>query len=449
LLIFNDIHCTHRRDISAGKGTMRHSASTRRALAILGLGLIVLSISQVPARTQPGAGSYAASFLKIPVGARVMSSPDAVAGLYPDASLMYSNPAFTAELEHTQAFITASEWLDDLTFTAAGVAIPLDRGSTVLGIGGTFLYSGGLVGYDDAMSAVLEQSYYNVGLDVTVSRAFRGTGLSAAFGATYLREHIFPNTGSGFAFHAGASYRVGRNLFHIAGRDLGGSVSYPMGTWRVAPEWMAGGGRVFDSHVGQFYAGAQVANSDAYGTRVQFGVDYRINTMFTLRTGLNDNLDNAQAQTPFNAGFGVRYSAFAIEYAYTPQDYFSSTHTFSLSYAFGMRPAAHRAPATVPIGDTAPPLPPAQTQPVAPAAGRGARAQAAPTTFVLVAGSHSWLESARSEVRALELLKIPAKVESVAGHYRVVLGRFRSYDEADEERRRFKSAGHVFEIVAE
>ena len=169
--------------------------------------------------------------------------------------------------------------------------------------------------------------------------------------------------------------------------------------------------------------------------------------MFTLRTGLNDNLDDARAQTPFNAGFGVHYSAFAIEYAYTPQDYFSSTHTFSLSYSFGMVGPSRRPPVTVPIGDMAPPAPPSSS--AAPISPRATRAQAASATFVLVAGTHSWLESAQSEVRALELLKIPAKVESVAGHYRVVLGRFRSFDEADGERQRYKSAGHIFEIVAE
>jgi SPOR domain len=425
---------------------MRHHPPTHRRLAVVGLSLFALAFVTGAARAQTGAGSYAASFLKIPVGARLMSSPDAVAGLTPDASLMYSNPAFTAGLEHTQAFITAAEWLDDLTFSAAGVAVPIGGGSTVLGIGGTFLYSGGLVGYDDAMSAVMEQSYYNVGFDMTVSRTFRGTGFSAAVGATYLREHSFPNTGTGYAFHGGAAYRVGRNLFHLAARDLGGSVSYPSGTWSIAPEWMVGGGRVFDSSVGQFYAGGQVATSDAYGTRVQFGVDYQINTMFTLRTGLNDNLEDAQAQTPFNAGFGVRYNAFAIEYAYTPQEYFSSTHTFSLAYSFGMTGLSRRPPMTVPIGDTAPPVLPAA--PAAPAP-RATSARSTPTAFVLLAGSHSWLDSARSEVRALELLKIPSKVESVAGHYRVVVGRFRSYDEADAERQRYRSAGHLFEIVAE
>lgn len=427
---------------------MRRIAASHRVLRVIGVSLIVFLASR-DTMAQSGPGSYAAAFLKIPVGARLMSSPDAVAGLTPDASLMYSNPAFTAGLDHTQAFISTAQWLEDLTFSAAGVAIPLGNGSTVLGLGTTFLYSGGLVGYNDALSPVREETYYNVGFDATLSRRFQGTGLSAAVGATYLREHVFPNTGTGYAFHAGASYWLGRNLMHVAARDIGGSVTYDGGTWNIAPEWMVGGGRVFDSAVGQFFAGAQVASSDAYGTRIQFGVDYQINTMFTLRTGLNDNLDNAQAQTPFNAGFGIRYSAFAMEYAYTPQEFFSSTHTFSLSYSFGTATGMpRRHPVTIPVGDSAPPI--AVSEPLPPIQPNPAAAiHKTPTSFVLVAGSHSWIESAQSEVRALELLKVPSKVESLAGHFRVVVGRFRSYDEADEARRRYKSAGHIFEIVAE
>jgi SPOR domain len=425
---------------------MRHLATTRRGAILTGFALAIFLAADGAALAQTGPGSYAAPFLKIPVGARLMTSPDAVAGMQPDASLMFSNPAFMTGVPAAQAFISTSQWLDDLTFSAAGVALPIGNGSTVVGLGSTLLYSGGLKGYDDAMAIVSEQSYYNVGLDMVVSHRF-STGLSAAVGATALREHIYPYDGTGYAFHVGASYWLGRTLLHGAARDLGGSVSYDgADRWTIAPEWMAGAGRVFDSAVGQFYAGGQVARSDAYGTRLQIGVDYQLNTMFALRTGVTNNTDSAQPQTPFNAGFGVHYGAFAVEYAYTPQEYFSSTHTFTLSYAFGRNMPA-TGPVAVPVGDLAPPVP--EPQPVMPAPTRAAPRPAAATTFVLVGGSHSWLESARSEVRALELLKISSKIEQVAGHYRVVIGRYGTYDEANQARQRYKSAGHIFDIVAE
>jgi hypothetical protein len=398
------------------------------------------------AYAQGGPGSYAASFLKIPVGARLMSSPDAVAGMRPDASLVFSNPAFTAGMEHTQVFASSSNWLDNLSFSSIGFATPVGSRGTVLGLGSTLLYSGGLQGYDDALNVVSEESFYSVGFDFTLAHRFGRSGLSAAVGTTYLREHVFPEDGSGYAFHLGASYWLGRNMFHAAARDLGGSVSFAAGSWTIAPEWIIGGGRVFDSPVGQFFAGAQVADCDAYGTRVQLGVDYQVNSFFTLRTGLHDNLDSGQSEAPFNAGFGMRYGAFGVEYAYTPQEYFSGTHTFSLAYTFGA-PHGARGGATVPIGDTAPPV--ADSEP-APPRSRGARGTepATDVVFVLVGGTHAWLESARAEARALELLKIPAYVESEGPRYRVVIGRYGTYDQAEAARARHAGHGHNFQIIA-
>jgi hypothetical protein len=339
---------------AARKTSMRVSAASRSLVRAIALGAAVVAAAG-PVRAQTGAGTYAAPFLKIPVGARLMSSPDAVAGLSPDASLMYSNPAFLSGVSRTEVFVSSAEWLDNLVFSAAGVAVPVGDGSTVLAFGTTFLYSGNLKGYNDALAVVTEESYYNVGFDATVSHALRGTGFSVALGATYLREHVYPQTGTGYAFHAGASYRNGRNLLHLSARDLGSSVTYDAGTWDVAPEIVAGGGRVFDSRVGQFFAGAQVASSDAYGTRVQLGVDYQINTMFTLRSGVSNNIDIGEA-IPFNAGFGLHYGAMTVEYAYTPQEFFSSTHTFSLLYSFGSGGRGTGRPVTVPAGDFAPPV---------------------------------------------------------------------------------------------
>jgi hypothetical protein len=316
----------------------------------------------------------------------------------------------------------------------------------VLGVGATLLYAGGLKGYDDALNVVAEESFYNVGFDFTVGHRFGRSGLSAAAGATYLREHVYPHDGSGHAFHVGASYWLGRNMFHASARDLGGRVSFAGGSWDIAPEWLLGGGRVFNSAVGQFFAGAQTSGSDAYGTRVQLGVDYRMNSFFTLRAGLHDNLDGAQAEAPFNAGFGLRYGAFAVEYAYTPKEYFSSTHTFSLAYTFGLS-HPRRAGGHVPFGDMAPPV--ADSEPVPPP--RRDQSRSRTTTevvFVLVAGSHAWLESARAEAHALELLKVPAHVETEGPRYRVVVGRYTTFDQAEAARARYARHGHSFLIIA-
>src|SRR6187401_431128 len=174
---------------------MTRNHANWRSASFLALAALCVAGGAVEVAAQDGAGVHAAPFLKIPVGARLMSSPDAVAGLSPDATLMFSNPAFLAGLPRAEAFITTSEWLDNMVFSSAGVALPIGSGATVLGIGATFLYSGGVQGYDSGMNLVSEESFYDVGFDFTLSHAFRGTGLSLAAGTTLIREHVLPADG--------------------------------------------------------------------------------------------------------------------------------------------------------------------------------------------------------------------------------------------------------------
>jgi hypothetical protein len=407
-------------------------------------GIAALLVLAAAASFAQSPGAAGASFLKIPVGARLMASPDAVAGMRPDASLLYSNPAFIGSLETSELFVSSSQWLDQMSFSSLGAAIPLPAHNTVLGIGTTLLYSGGLQGYDAATSVVSEESYYDLGLDLAVAHHFPSTGLSIAGGATYVREHMAGSDGSGYAFNAGASYWRGRNLFHASVRDAAGAVNFSSGSWDIASEWMAGAGRVFNSGAGQFFAGVQAATSDAYGNRIRFGVDYAITPAFTIRGGFNDNLDDTQAGTSLNAGFGMRYGAFAIEYAYTPQDYFSSSHTFSLAYRFGTH-AAGPMGVTVPEGDLSPPIP---EPPVPPMPNVTPKARPTSTVFELVGGSHATRESAQAEVHTLDLLQIPASIEEEGPRFRVVVGRFSTFDEADHARLGYRGKGYEFLIVA-
>ena len=55
----------------------------------------------------------------------------------------------------------------------------------------------------------------------------------------------------------------------------------------------------------------------------------------------------------------------------------------------------------------------------------------------------------RAEARALELLKVPARVESEGTHFRVVIARYDSREAAEKALASYRSQGHVFRIVVE
>ncbi len=409
-------------------------------------------------------GTYGAPFVNFPVGAKLTASTDIVAAMDPDASLLFSNPAFLTGVSSYQVFFSTSNWLDDLRLTSISTAIPVGRG-LVLSLGSGFLYSGGLQGYDDALNVVEEESYYDVSLIGGVSKQI-GAGLSVGLSGTYLRQHLLPDDGDGYALTAGASFQRGKYIAHAVARNLAGKVSFQDAEYDVDREEIVGLGRIFDAGWGSLHAGVQMVWSTSAPARLEMGANYRFHTMFSVRTALKDVSGEQSDLMGLDAGFGVRYQKVAFEYAFTPREYFSGTHTFSLCFTPGdggtpsygsneisVSAAPPTPAATSPTPTSTPParvvskpLPATpQTKPVAAAA----PAVKPAVRYVVLAGTHGWESSARAEARSLELVGIPAAVETIGGTYRVVIGVFDTRAAAMSAIRKHDKSGLKFRLVEE
>jgi hypothetical protein len=420
-------------------------------------------------------GTYGAPSLSIPVGARLISTSDAVVGMDPDASVLFSNPAFLATVPSSGLFLTTSNWLDDMRLSAASFALPFGQGYT-FSLGSIFLYSGDLQGFDDALNVVSNESYYDLGATAAIAKRF-GFGLSLGFGTTYLRQRLYPQDGNGYAFDAGASYETGPYMVHAAVRNFGGKVSFSDVDYTVDSQKLIGAARIFDAGVGRVYAGGQVVFSSAGPTRLELAADFRPHQLFSLKAALKDVSGTQDDHMGLDAGFGIHYGKIAIDYAYTPREYFSSTHTFSIVFEPGAggrsrtyreeqarqeeAPArqekrqtaktqpkaqgpAHTAPVVDPASDprTKPAKP---AQPVTPPAA----AQEPVMVYLVVAGIHGWESSARAEARSYEVLDIPATVERIGQKYRVVIGRYEKRKDAISVINKFKKSGQRFTLVEE
>lgn len=401
-------------------------------------------------------GLYGAPFLRIPVGARLMTSPDVLVGMEPDASLTFSNPAFLSDIRDTELFFSTVNWLDDLRFTGASAAVPV--GEFVLGFGTSFLYSGGLKGYDNQLNVTREENYYDLGVRAAVARRLGPLALGA--GATAVRQHVYPDNGHGYAFTLGASWRLGPNLFHAAAMNVGGRVDFDAVGYRIDSERILGAARVFETSFGRMVAGLQLRLSDAASDRIEVGVDYHVARMLTLRAGLPD-LAGGKDGLGMRGGLGVRYGMLGVEYAYTSKDYFSPSHAFSIVFALGR---GGTGPGPVPPGRTTPPIPvgvdaspvvsPSQVgaspEPSTGAEGGPAPERAATRAFLILGGTHESLSSARAEAGALELLGILTEVEPIGGdRFRVVVGRYAQRAPAQRALEMYKKRGHRFSLVVE
>jgi len=393
-------------------------------------------------------GTYGAPSLGIPVGARLIATSDVVVGMDPDASTLFSNPAFLATVPNSELFLTTSNWLDDMRLSAASLAFPFGKGYTA-SVGSKFLYSGDLQGFDDALNVVSEESYYDLSATGALAKRF-GFGLSLGFGATYLRQSIYPQDGNGYAFDAGAALETGPYMLQAAVLNFGGKVSFSDAEYTVDSQQMVGAARRFEAGMGTVYAGAQVVFASAAPTRLELGADYRPHEMFSVKAALKDVSGAEGNGLGLDAGFGIRYHKIAIDYAYSPHEYFASTHTFSVVFAPSAdgRSRTYReeeTQAAQPV-QTAPVVDPAsdpRTKPVAPVPA------ATPTAvvYLVVAGIHGWESSARAEARSYEVLDIPASVERFGDKYRVIVGRYDSRKDAEKALKKLKKSGQRFTLV--
>jgi cell division protein FtsN len=87
------------------------------------------------------------------------------------------------------------------------------------------------------------------------------------------------------------------------------------------------------------------------------------------------------------------------------------------------------------------PTPAAPTQKTAPAV--------KVRSFVIIAGVHGSIESAKAEVKTLKIQDVKSKIESKNSKYRVVVGRYTTEKEANKALKKYRKAGHLFLLVEE
>lgn len=417
-----------------------------RSLAVTTLLALLILVSVPNVHANDSVGVFGASFLSVPVGARTMALPDVVAGIRPDASVMFANPSRTSDIGSREIFFSTATWLDELNLSAASLVIPSRQHGITFSLGTRLLYSGGLQGFDTGGNVVEESSYYDLGISAGLSKQL-GLGLALGGGATYVREAQPAQAGSAVLFSAGASWQRGPHRVDVYAADFGGELKFDDRNYPIESRVVFGYGHTLDRAWGMLDFGAELTATRSDERRIDIGAAYHLNQFVTVRSGAFHNFNGSESsQMPITAGLGFEYNAFAIDYAYTAQEFFPATHTFSLVYAFGQ--------STMPTSASGPPpVTPVQSQPVRTVPSttgmQQPQSRMGQVTYLLVGGLHSRLESARAEVRALRLLNVPAVTEKTGDRFRVIIGRYDTLEEANRAANSFLKNGHRFEIIHE
>lgn len=165
-------------------------------------------------------GTSAATFLRIPVGARASGMGSSFVSMINDPTALYWNPSAIATVNTNALVVDHSLWMPGIYFDFAGLVLPFENLGT-FGLSITILHT------DDMEVTTIEEP---MGTGETFTASSFALGFSYghyltdrfSIGGTfkYIRETIFNSAASGLAFDVGTLYKT-----PFAGIRLGASIS--------------------------------------------------------------------------------------------------------------------------------------------------------------------------------------------------------------------------------
>jgi len=151
-------------------------------------------------------GTSAATFLRIPVGARGTAMGSAFASVADDASAMFWNPGGVARLPGYALLVDHAKWLPGLNYNYFGVVIPLQAVGNI-GINVTALGTEemDITTPDQPMGTGEKFDATSIEVGITISRNLTDR-FSLGGNIKYINEKILNSSAAGFAIDVGALY---------------------------------------------------------------------------------------------------------------------------------------------------------------------------------------------------------------------------------------------------
>ncbi len=194
----------------------------RLSLIIL---IILLIISIKSSYGQSKAGTSAAPFLSIGVGARAIGMGEAYVGISNDALALYWNPGGLVFTEGVSFTTTHTEWFAGISHDFVGIAVPIGNGT--IGASATFLMSDEI-----EITTLLEPEgtgvYYDA-TDVSIGITYAHNLLnrfSVGITGKYIEQKLYNESASSMAIDIGTILVTGFNGLRIGMclSNLGGSM---------------------------------------------------------------------------------------------------------------------------------------------------------------------------------------------------------------------------------
>jgi hypothetical protein len=314
-------------------------------------------------------GTTAATFLEIPVGARAIGMGGAFVGTSDDVTSLYWNPAGIARLPQREAMFNHTNWIADISYDFAGIAIPLPEFGTIgLSINALTMPDMAVrtIEKPDGTGEMFSAGSLALGLHYARNLSDR---FAIGFTAKYISEKIWDMQAQAFAIDAGVLFtthffngmRIGAAIsnfgtdMQLAGRDtrtfhpidatkLGSNDRIPqnieLDSWSLPLNFQFGiAADVIKSDQNMLTIAVDALHPADNYESVNIGAEYSFERLFFVRGGYQ-SLFLIDGEGGLAFGAGVLANLFSddvkarIDYAYSDFGRLKAVNVFALSVLF-------------------------------------------------------------------------------------------------------------------
>ncbi len=300
------------------------------------------------------AGTAAAQFLKIGIGARALGMGESYVAIANDAEALYWNPAGISRFIKHSVFFSHTQWVVDIDLEYAGLVYHLDDMNSI-GVAFTYLHT-------DEMKETTELQPFGTGRNFSYSDFLvaltygRNMTDKFSFGVSvkYMQENIAELTTNGILFDLGTFYETGWESirFGVSVTNLGQEIA-PTGTIKYqnlqsefieVSEFQSSpppilfrlgiAGEIIENDSHRLTTSIQLNHPNDNEENVNIGFEYMWRDMLALRAGYK----TARIEEDFSIGAGlylpIANSDLRVDYAFTNFGRLGYVNRFSLQFLF-------------------------------------------------------------------------------------------------------------------
>ena len=319
-------------------------------LSIISTDWISAEAQLVPVLGSQRAGTAAAQFLKIGVGARATAMGETFVAVANDASALYWNPAGIVQSPKNELIVSHVNWLVDIKHEFIGYVHHLNR-TNAIGVQFTSLHT-------EDMPVTTEFQPFGTGEYFTFSDVLFGITYASkltdrfSFGGTvkYFNETLDDISMNGVLIDFGTFYRIGIGSarFAVAVTNFGGQLT-PTGETRLLDGTtiddfqsfnpptlfrVAYAQEIIENDQNEVTTSIQLNHPNDNSENINLGIEYRWRSVIALRGGYKLNVD----EESLSLGAGVKASAggldLTVDYSFSNFGLLGAVNRFSFNVVF-------------------------------------------------------------------------------------------------------------------